>query len=606
MGPTGDEFKRGPAPVSWDVFYRSVDHVIDTLNERIGQNLKAKHMVIATPASARSALKFAHVLSNSAGEPFFSDPTHTKRGKAYHIRAAIRGAKQYLFPTQRLPLWPSLVFARGDRAAEFELYLDDEQARSQAVMSKRDRKIDAQSFILQLLDGIFTQAFADAISEGPVPEIDLREPMALSNWFEQGAGVSRQLGDDGFSIGTDTSAWDQHMTPQMWYACYLIYKAAFAETQSILVFETDTAVQVPEHVLTSLDDLPSGATRSVTLTGNRAGVEVEVEADVTRVQFDTEPVLRRVFAGVSGTPVRLGNIVADGLQHVLDTPRDGKILLGYSQRSGNFCTFLTNCLANWWLLQSIAEASTDETELARFESEFGYRPPPMALKWLVVRGDDAAQVWSVPDRSSDWTISQLYADWAILFGNKANAKKQDTSDIRGRWRLAFAQLFTNENFVRGVSSVWRVLERNVWNEADEVVRFDPDTGEDFADVLQVMNTYGRTNNLYGVWNRDEHPRAFEAASLLQDLDENRLLPPLDEEERLKAARAYALKLLRRGQIAATQIDDAIRHFWTTDLSQDMLRRYNTTPRLEDRSWSPLNRYGEDARPHWRKRGTSPY
>jgi hypothetical protein len=205
-------------------------------------------------------------------------------------------------------------------------------------------------------------------------------------------------------------------------------------------------------------------------------------------------------------------------------------------------------------------ASTDEWELERFEAEFGYRPPPMTIEWLVVRGDDAAQVWSVPDRSEEWTISQLYADWAVLFGNKANAKKQDTSDTRGRWRLGFAQLFTNENFVRGVSSVWRVLERNIWNEADEVVRFDPDTGEDFASILAVMNTYGRTNNLYGVWGREVHPRAFEAASLLQDLDENRLLPPLDAEERLRAARAYALKLLRRGQISASQIDDAIRHF----------------------------------------------
>jgi len=599
MGPTGDEFKRGPAPLNWDVFYQAVDHLIGDLKAKIGSNLRAKHMAMGSPKSAQSVLKFAHVKDNSAGEPFLSDPNVKRVAKKYHIQPAMQTAIKFLRDTAALPLWRFLTFARGDRAAPFDNYLDDEKSRDKAVFEKRDRKIDAQSFILQLLDGIFTQPLADAISVGPVPESDMREPARLSHHFQAGHEIMQRLGREAFSIGRDESSWDQHVTPQGWYACYLVYRALFAPEQSILVFLSEESVVVDNGIVESLANLASGEARTIDVPTIRGEGIVPLETTVVRVDFKTDDVLKRMFAGASGTGARNGPIVVDGYQHVLDTPRDGKMLLGWAMRSGNFCTFLGNSIINWHKTLFIHYASKDENVLQEYHAMHGYVPPPMWLEWLVLRGDDAGDIWRVPDRSKDWKISELVQDWLLLTGAKANAKKQDTSDVRGRWRISFAQLFSSERFPRGVSSMVRVLERNIWNEADEVVPYDPDTGEDLRDVLFIMNSYGRINNLWGVWDREIHPAAKQVTDLLQDLDSRRILPPLDAKERERAARAYALKLMRRGQISASQIDSAIRHFWATDLAQHALDRYDRNAKLQDHSWSPLTRHGDDARDYWR-------
>jgi hypothetical protein len=599
MGPEGSPEKRGPAPIPWDIFYAAVDDLVEILRARIGDEKVVKAVVVATPGSSDETLQIAHVMSNSSGNPVFSDPSSGRTAKRYHIRYALNACSKFLRRTAQLPMWPFLVFARGDRAADFDLFLDCEESRDKAVFGKRDRKIDAQSFPLQLLDGIFTQRLANDIADGPVPEIDLREPTRLANHFEAGAGVVRDLGEDCFSIGRDESAWDQHVTPQGWYACYLIYRALFKSEQSVLVFQSDNALVVSQDDLNALADLADGKSRSVRLPAVRGEDTFPEDVVVTRHTFDADDVLRRMFAGASGTDAQMGNIRVTGYRHVLDTPRDGKIQLGWSMRSGNYCTFLGNSLINWHKTLCIDRMSKDDDVKAEFKQIFGYEPPAMSLRWLVVRGDDAGDVWEVPDRSREWKISELIADWLTYTGASANAKKQDASDVRGRWRLGFAQLFTNENFPRGVSSAVRVLERMVWNESDEVVTIDPDSGEDLRDVLLVMNTYGRLNNLWGVWSRDVHPRAKEVSALVQDLDSNRILPPLTEEERLKAARAWALKLLRRGQISASQLDNTLRHFWTTDLPQWALDRYDRTPKLQDKTWAPIKRYDNDARPHWR-------
>jgi len=600
MGETGSPEKRGPTPIPWDFFYAAVDELIDTLKDRIGDQKVCKAVVIATPSSSDETLQLAHVMSNSSGNPVFSDPKSGRTAKRYHIRYAIGACARFLRRTAQLPMWRFLVFARGDRAADYDMFLDCEESRDKAVTGKRDRKIDAQAFPLQILDGIFTQRLANDIADGPVPEIDMREPTRLANHFESGAGVVRDLGEDCFSIGRDESAWDQHVTPQGWYACYLIYRALFKSTQTVLVFESDNSLIIQQSVLDALADLADGQSRIVRLPAVKGEDTFDEDVTITRHSFDTEDVLRRMFAGASGTDAQLGNIIVTGYKHVLDTPRDGKIQLGWSMRSGNYCTFLGNSLINWHKTICLEKMSKSEDGRNLFKSIHGYEPPIMSLKWLVLRGDDAGDVWEIKDRSKDWKISELVADWLSLTGASANAKKQDTSDVRGRWRISFAQLFSNEDFPRGVSSAIRVLERMVWNEADEVVTTDPDSGEDLRDVLLVMNTYGRLNNLWGVWSRDIHPRAKEISALVQDLDSNRILPPLTEEERMKAARAWALKLLRRGQISASQLDNTLRHFWTTDLPQWALDRYDHTPILQDKTWAPIKRYDNDARPHWRK------
>jgi len=132
MGPEGSSEKRGPAPIPWEIFYAAVDDLITLLRDRIGDLKLCKAIVIATPASSDETLQLAHVMSNSSGNPVFSDPNSGRTAKKYHIRYALNAASRFLGDTEALPMWPFLVFARGDRAAEFDMFLDCE-----AVVTKR-------------------------------------------------------------------------------------------------------------------------------------------------------------------------------------------------------------------------------------------------------------------------------------------------------------------------------------------------------------------------------------------------------------------------------------------------------------------------------------
>jgi len=316
------------------------------------------------------------------------------------------------------------------------------------------------------------------------------------------------------------------------------------------------------------------------------------------ISVNTENYLRMLFAAASGNDIRYGDVLATGYKHVLDTPRDGKFLTGFAMRSGNFMTFWANSIGNLIKLEYFGLASRDERTREAFKHKFGYWPPRMRLAWAVVRGDDAGQVWEVTESGPDrWTPSQVLADWITMVGGKANAAKQETSDELGRWMLGFAQLFTNENFPRGTSSLNRVLERNVYNERDEVVLDDPDTGEDLRPYLLLMNKVGRISNLYGIFGKDPHPMADELTAMLQDLDvDGRLMPPLTQKERELASRAFQLRLMRRGSLPVDA--EVIIDLWSTELGPFTEKRFSENESKMTSNWSPIKHYG-DARPVWR-------
>jgi len=600
-GPTGDDMKGDPAPYDAALLDQAVDDLIDILRLRLGrQTLTPKFAIPCTPASVKQGLRVAHILDNSAAEPFFSDPGVKSTKKRAHLRSAFEMASKFAAPTDRLPLWPAVAFARGDRTTnDFDLMRDTPEARSRVVHEMKDRLISGQSFVLQILDGMFTQSLSEEIASANIPEIDIREPWLLADWFEQGRNIVTSY-PKAKSIGTDESAWDQHFTPQLWYAVFRVYKALFPETVEIVFGFSDFPVVLGEGDVSKLQGISAeeGATFDMTV---QVGEEQDiVPVDFIKLRVKTEDVLRRIFAGASGTAFRFGDIIVDGFKYVLDTEKDGPVQLGWSMRSGNWMTFLANSLGNWIKFIYIAKASRNEALRETYYRQFGVMPPRIKLRWLVVRGDDAGQVWEYVDQDDDSSIAETMANWFTLLGGSANAKKQETSDEFGRWMLGFAQLFTSENYPRGVSSGLRTLARVIWNERDEVVLDDPDTGEDMRPYLRLMNMVGRMSNIWGLWNRAQHPRAEEITALVQDMDyRDRILPPLTDKERELAGRAFALRLYRRGQLTnPASIDEAIRSFWTTDLAKFVQQRYDADTRLAG-SYTPLPRT-PNARDVWRK------
>lgn len=599
-GPQGDSMKGNPTPYQWEQFDQVVDDVIAIIRTRLGTDeLLPKYALPCTPASTERGLRVSHILDNSAAEPFFSDSKVNSTKKRANLRAAFEMAAKFAGDTSRLPLWPAVAFARGDRtASDFSLLRDDPEARSRVVHEMKDRLISGQSFVLQILDGTFTQALSEKMASANIPEIDMREPWLLSDWFEEGMNIVKSL-DRGKSIGTDESAWDQHFTPQLWYAVFRIYKALFPETAEITFGFSDHPVVLGVADARKIDGISAEGRFTLDMTVLIGEEEQVRPVEFEKVRVKTDDILRRIFAGASGTGFRFGQIIVDGFRQVIDTPRDGKIQLGWSMRSGNWMTFLGNSLGNWVKLAYIAKASRNDALRDIYLRTFGVMPPRIKLRWLVIRGDDAGQVWEFVDKDDESSIAEAMANWFTLLGGKANAKKQETSDEFGRWMLGFAQVFTSENWPRGVSSGLRTLARVTWNERDEVVLDDPDSGEDMRPYLRLMNMVGRMSNIWGLWNRGVHPRAREITAIVQDLDyRDRIMPPLTDEERRLAGRAFALRLYRRGQITdPAQLGSVVRSFWTTDLAAFVKNRFESMPRLAG-EYTPLNRT-PNARDVWR-------
>jgi hypothetical protein len=609
MGPQGSPIKKGPTPYDWELFDQATDIVISKLLSAIGGVIQPKHIAPSTPLSTAVSLRLAHVAQNSAGEPFFSDKSVPKTSKAINLEAAVGLAAKFSQPGERaLPMYPFLMFARYDRAGAWPYYLDSDKARSYGHLALKWRMIAAQNFSLQLMDGAVTQALQEAISAAAIPEIDCRDPARLSDHFVDGQRVIKDLGDRGFSIGADQSAWDLFVNPQLWYGTFRVYKAMFPAEADMLFVEAPKFLKVEAQELERFGDLEIGKSVSADFTHiAENGAPRTVSARVSKLGVDMDTYLRRVFASASGTGGALGQIIVEGYKTVIETPKDGKFQCGFGQRSGNFMTFLSNCIMNLIEQEYVSLASREERTLIAFEREFGYRPPPMFIRWIVVRGDDSAAVWEVPDIKTpeDWKITELYADWMTHVGKSANAKKQEASDIRGKWEIGFAQIYVSDVFPRGVKSVVRALTRMVYNEQDEVVPYDPDTGEDLRHTLVPLANFGRLQGLWGAFQTNVHPRHKEFTAMMQDLDrESRLLPPMDEEGLRQMALASALKMVRRGQLRPEDVNGYISQFWATDMSTFLADRYESEPKLHDRTWTPLKVYtdpqgNEDSRFHWR-------
>jgi hypothetical protein len=600
MGPTGDTMKGDPAPELWRLHDEVTDELIRNLRSAIGsRTILPKDGVPSTAGSYSRGLRLSHVLTNSAAEPFFSNPAVGKTSKGFNLQAGFRLASKFMRPGSSFPLWPAVAFARGDRTHSISYFKDTEEALSRVVAETKGRLISGQSFPLQILDGLFTQALSEKLAASPYPAYDMREPWLLSDHFQEGMAQLKDIQGPAMSIGSDESGWDRHVTPQSWYRLFRVYKALFPTTLNIPMMYTDYPVVYTPKVSGMIKRISPGGTATMEVNVLDGEIERMETVEVEMLQVDTDQLLRNIMAGASGSGHRFGNILVSGYVQVLETPKDGRIQVGWSMRSGNWLTFLGNSIMNEGKLEYIGKASRDSVTRTAYKEKFGVEPPSMYLRWRVVRGDDAGQIWEFGDDYRNEKISEVLTNWLTLLGSKANASKQDTSDVIGRWRLGFAQVFTSENYPRGVVSGIRALARNIYREEDETVKVDPDSGEDLRSVLHLMNLYGRTSNIWGLWDRAVHPRAAEITAILQDLEtDNRFLPPLDEGERRKAGRAFALKLFRRGQVTdPSQMDSIIKSFWGTDLSEFTMKRYDDNPKLAS-DWSPITRYGDDARPVW--------
>ena len=616
MGPTGDEYKRGPTPVPWHIHEIAVQKVIDRLHAAGVREIPPAHMVLCTEDSTGDGVPFAMLARKSAAAPAVFDPTR-KPQKGKWLKETVQLARRILVKSWRgLLFWPGIVFKRYDRPAPMEVFADTDAALGEVVVQAKDRAIIAQPFANQLAEGTVLRPVQKAIQEAKVPEIDVRTQYHTSLTFQDIVDWVQQPSTTGvrYVIGVDESGWDHHMTPQTWYAIFQITRAMLPETLRIGWVECDKFVQFDRGTQRDLENVAPGNVTQLSVKTRTTLPDGTVEEGTELVlagmeEIDADSYLRRIYATCSGNDILLGDVRVSGYKTVLDTPTDGKFQCGFGMRSGNWGTFKGNNEGNWYKSEVYVAGVKDPEFRLMFLRMYGYDlPTTLNIGHRLFRGDDAVLAVEVDEAFSkgDVPISQLFTDLIKLTGGKANAKKQETSDLPGVPEFGFSQMYVSELYPTGVSSLARNIERMIYREEDEATGIDPDTGEDYRHLIGDMGNWARALTLYDAFGKTKHPLKEVAVHLWQDLDipdasgQNRYLPPRDQEERDKLQAIFKSRMLRRGQAPAGSED--LINIWNTDLGPDLEKRFDETPKLAG-PWNPISKGKppEDARPEWRTR-----
>jgi len=623
MGPTGSDAKRGPTPIPWEVHDGAVRDSIKELHQAGIKDLRFNHLVASTPDGDGRGCPLSHVGNKSAAQPFNrSDAKKTQ--KRYWISEALSYAKKlFVKSTQSLLMFPGTVFKRYDRPTSVEFFQDTEEARSDMVLYAKDRAIIAQSFASQIAEAVVFEPAMRSTQSSRFPQFNMRTPYHTSNVLETiwrwvtavVASLSRR-----FTIGIDESGWDHHMTPQGWYAGFQITRALFRPSQRVGCIHSDEFVIFNRATQRRLEEIAVGEVHPIDVRvrisrADGTTVEETRTYPASMYELETDQYMRRVLAGVSGNDISLGPIRATGYKHVLDTgpSRDGKVQVGWSMRSGNYCTFWMNSVVNLYKKNVIIRGVRNPQYRTQFKAEYGYElPTTIAIPHCVIQGDDAVLGVEVDEefaqqiRDGHVAPSQLLADLISFSGGKANAKKQETSDQLGRFLIGFTQLFANENFPRGVSSWLRVMERMTYREDDETTGFDPRTGDNLSHLTGDMANIARMSNLAGIFGKEIHPLMSLTAGLWQDLDvpeprrdrRGRMLPPFDKKTRDQMSLLFYTRQLRRGQAPPGSED--LFNLFNTPLGDALEERYLREKAQLNSPWSPIHRDSSgDARDKWR-------
>ena len=642
MGPEGDENKkaRGPSPIHRDVADSGYRSVVRSLREAGIDNLKFNHLVFCTEDSDGNGCPVGMLLRKAAAQPFVEDPTK-KPQKKHHLLGAAKLASKLGRPNSRsLLMFPGTVYKRYDRPAPISLFKDTAEQRGLVSLHAKDRAIIAQSFASQAVEMVSLKPVQTAIQMSNLVEIDCKTPYHTSNtladygnWTRAGTGVdvqpwiSNEITDSNrakaarestrFAVGADESGWDHRVNPQGWYNAFRIVRDLYGPTQRFGAIYSEHLVIFDRSTQAKLESLAPGTRSEIQIRCRETLSDGTVRefnsvAEAEMFEVDTEVYLRRVFAGISGNDIRLGDVNFSGYKHIYDSgsDRDGLVQLGWGMRSGNWSTFLNNCLINFWKWSCMPKLARHEQSREEFRKLYGYDlPQSLTFPRKLFRGDDAVLCGEVDSayaklmREGIVLPSQLIADLISYTGGSANAKKQETSDMLGSFEVGFAQVFYNEYYPRGVPSWVRFMERMKYREEDEATGIDPFTGEDLRHLIGDMGNWARMNNLWGSFGKDLHPWRKTLVNVWQDLDvpefgsTRRMLPPRDAETRNKMSALMYSRMLRRGN--APPGSEKLVNLWNTDLGNHLDERYLQNSKLAG-DFTPLQRHA-DARPQWRMR-----
>jgi len=442
---------------------------------------------------------------------------------------------------------PATLAYRGDRAVELDiraLASRSQRAETHAASNRLaamlpSRSIIIVSTVLVLAQSLWAQPLGNHIAETATPGFDWVDPdhsivrldeIRMQDLAQAGAHPIA-------SVGADASGWDRDVTGQMIAGDTAWYMSMFPQKARLLYIDTILPVEVSdEWVQATKSELGLGETGTYRLTQLlNDGSLTTGDCDARVIEFDMWEFISKVMTLINDCPIRWADYEMDAPGILYDLAGADPAFRGYhvisngGRKTGDAATGIGNSWANLVVTPAAAAMHRDPSlaKVIARRTALQDSPPgkPYVVKDMFSRGDDLALLIEL---THGGIPSELAASGIQSIGMRANAKKQEASDIPGKPVFGFANVLVTEEYIGKL--IGRSTQRYMVQESRglslEMLNAVKEVGNDteYSDTLigTTSTAKARLAPLAGFPLMDSHPLADRVARWAVHNDKYRL------------------------------------------------------------------------------------
>jgi hypothetical protein len=361
---------------------------------------------------------------------------------------------------------PATLAFRGDRAVDLDIRALGVRGPNSQFHESADtvaslnpgRSVIIVPTVQVLMQSLWAQPLGDHIAAEASPGFDWVDPWHSSDRLDQlrRLDLDQAGGSPRASVGVDASGWDRDVTPQMHAGEAAWYCSMFPREANLLYVDSVLPIQVTDTWVASyLDSLQVGEEASDTVTAIvDDGSEKLVDVNIRKISFDFHEFICKVTTLVNDAPIAWGDYQVDapGVEYSLAGAgpefKGLSIVSNGGRRSGDGATGIGNSWSNLVVTRSWCKMSqmSQFTRLLSRRAQLQGEIAPNNVRYVdsLSRGDDLVLVIEL-DKGG--TPSAHAAGGLCGIGLRANAKKQEASDIPGKPVFGFANVLVTENYM---------------------------------------------------------------------------------------------------------------------------------------------------------------
>jgi len=362
---------------------------------------------------------------------------------------------------------PATLAYRGDRQVQLELRalasrgqdVAAHDAANQLAAILPSRSVIIVPTCAVLAQSTWAQPLGNYIAGAATPGFDWVDPDHSVTRLDQIRQLDLQQEGSGQTIatvGADASGWDRDVTGQMHAMETAWYMSMFPQNVKLLYVDAPLPMDVDSTwVQSAIADLSAGGTQEYEVAAILSDGSVKMQ-NVTAelLDFDYWEFICKVMTIINDAPIRWADYEFDAVGTPFNMGWAGQQFAKYNivsnggRRSGDGATGIGNTWDNLIVTPAAAKMSK-HPKLAKLRARrAALQDTPVSGGYEVIdafaRGDDLALAIAV---DGGVVPSEAVASGICSVGMRANAKKQEASDIPGKPVFGFANVIVTENYM---------------------------------------------------------------------------------------------------------------------------------------------------------------